>query len=361
MRRRTTVIAATLGVVAVAVPAWAYYALTSNSVQRSFTAASLSAATSPAAAPTGPTGVSVSWSLPASNLTGAKFVVTRTTDSAAVCTVASNVTSCADPNTVVPGTTYAYSIKTTLPGTLWETSSTAFQTTTPHVYAIDTIATQTAGTAFNVTVKAMKGSPLAVDTGYSGPKSVTFTGPASGPGSNAPTINGVALGTAANATFASGSVTVSATLTKKDTGVTITATTGTGVNTITGTSNSFTVNAGAKSALAYVTSSAGTTVACSSGSVIVGNGGTFTAFVGIFDSLGNLVANGGSATGVTITKGTGGGNNPSPGSLSVAANANPAVTSASSNMTLPTGSPADTTYTASSSGVSNVSCVVKKN
>jgi hypothetical protein len=46
--------------------------------------------------------------------------------------------------------------------------------------------------------------------------------------------------------------------------------------------------------------------------------------------------------------------------LTVAASANPAVTSGSSVLSIPTGNPADTTYTASSSGLTSVSCIVKK-
>lgn len=308
MRRPVTLVAATVGVLAVAVPAWAYYALTSNTVQRAYTAATLSAAVTPAATASSATAVAVSWSLPASQVPGASYVVTRTTDSLAVCTVAATVTSCADPNAVAPGTTYSYAVKTTLPGTSWETPATAFQTTTPHVYAIDTIATQTAGTPFTVTVKAMKGSPLAVDTAYIGSKSVTFTGPAASPGGNAASINGVAPGTAANVTFVLGSATVPATLTKKDTAATITATTGSGAMAVAGTSNAFAVNAGTGTRLAFTSVTGLGTVDCLLGCTVAGLGSnpSVSSKVSVVDAYGNTAANLGSALSFTVTKTSGG-------------------------------------------------------
>jgi hypothetical protein len=125
-----------------------------------------------------------------------------------------------------------------------------------------------------------------------------------------------------------------------------------------GTGLSVTVKVAAQKALQYVTTSAGTTDACPTGEVKVGNGGHLTAFVAVLDNFGNLTNNGASALSITITKVSGGGNAPSPASLTVLANATPAVTSASTELKIPTGNPTPSPYTASSGSLTSVTCTV---
>jgi len=124
------------------------------------------------------------------------------------------------------------------------------------------------------------------------------------------------------------------------------------------TSGSFTVVAGAASKLIYVTDATGSTNACPTGTVIVGNGGKLTAFVAVADASGNLALAPGPGITIAITRVTGDGLSPSPASLAIAAGSN--VTGGSSDMKLPNGSPADTTYTATAPGYAGVSCIVKK-
>lgn len=65
--------------------------------------------------------------------------------------------------------------------------------------------TKVAGTAFNLTVTAKTADNSAVDTTYSGTKTITFSGPSSSPNGNAPTAS-------ANVTFTNGVGTASITL-----------------------------------------------------------------------------------------------------------------------------------------------------
>ncbi len=217
----------------------------------------------------------------------------------------------------------------------------------PDTFLVANPGTQTAGTAFNVTITAILPGG-GTDTTYTGVKTIVFTGPANAPNGTPPTYP-------ATVTFASGVGTASITLFKAAS-TTLTATQA----AITGTSTAFTVKAGAQKALQYVTSAAGTTVACPAGNLVVGNGGSLTAFVAVIDNYGNLAANGASALTITITKVSGGGNAPSPATLTVAASANPAVTSGSSLLKLPNGSPADTPYRASSGALTTVTCIVQR-
>ena len=118
-------------------------------------------------------------------------------------------------------------------------------TGTVGTFALSNIGTQTAGTAFNVTVTAADpyGNP---SSGYAGTKVVTFSGPSNSPNGHVPTYP-------ASVTFTGGVGTASITLFDAQT-TTLTAT-ATGPN-LTGTSNSFTVNG--RSASAFSVTNPGT-------------------------------------------------------------------------------------------------------
>jgi hypothetical protein len=120
-------------------------------------------------------------------------------------------------------------------------------------------------------------------------------------------------------------------------------------------STTFTVTAGAATRLLF-TDSSGLNQTCAAGSLPVGNGGQLQTWVTVADAYGNPVT--GSARTVTLTKGAGGGDAPSPGTLSVASGA--AVTGGASTFKLPVGNPGDTTYTATSPSLSSTSCIIKK-
>lgn len=219
----------------------------------------------------------------------------------------------------------------------------------PDTFGLTNPGTQTAGSAFNLTITA-KLAAGGTDTGYSGSHVITFTGAPNGP-------NGAAPVYPATVTFTNGVGVANITL-YKAASTTLTATEA----LITG-STTFTVNPAAKSKLEYVTSAAGASNACPTGTQSgLGNGGSITVFVAIVDAYANLTANGSAAIPIAITRAptSGGGNAPSPAALTVAANANPAVTSASSLFKLPNGTPAATTYTSTAAGLTSVACVISK-
>ena len=101
----------------------------------------------------------------------------------------------------------------------------------PSKFAVSNPGTQTSGTAFGVTITAAD-SFGNTTTGYTGSKSVTFSGPSNAPGGAAPTYP-------STVTFTNGVGTPNITLTNAQS-TTLTATQG----SITGTSTSFTVNPG---------------------------------------------------------------------------------------------------------------------
>lgn len=290
-RRGAVVATAAVAAVAVGSAAWAYYTLSSNTKNATFTARSLSAPTGGTATVVNATTVTVSWTQPASQVPGAQYSVTNTVDGHTVCTV--TTTSCSD-TAAIPGVLNTYAVKAVLPSTTWDSAAASPSATPPPVFAVTNtsggaLSAQTAGTQFQVRITAMKGSPLAADTAYTGAKSVTFSGPSAAPNTTAPVVNGVTVGTASNVTFANGAATVNATLYRRETAVALTATTGTGTSTVTGTSATFAVNAGPRSALFFTSSSAD----CSGGAVTVARGttGAWTSKVSVADTWGNVVAN----------------------------------------------------------------------
>ena len=126
------------------------------------------------------------------------------------------------------------------------------------------------------------------------------------------------------------------------------------------TSASFLVTAAAINKLLFTDQTG--TATCATGSVIVGNAGTFSSYVSTTDVFGNIVARSATlASTVTLTKASGDGNTPSPTTLTIAATAS--TTSGASAMTIPNGNPADSVYTASisGSGLTPASCTVRKN
>ena len=298
--------------------------------------------TSTAATGTGPSSISIAWAAPTGgSVSPTQYVVRRTAPTTTtVCTVGGVVFTCNDTG-LVTGTTYTYTVEARI-GSNWSSGqTTGFTGTTsnPTFIVAPGAATKTAGTAFNTTITATTNG-VTTDTSYSGVKTITFSGPTASPSGQAPTYP-------VSVTFASGIGTASIKLYKVET-ATLAATDGTRSG-----SASVTVAAGAGTQLGYTAS----TPPCSGGSVIVGNGGSFTSKVTVYDAYLNPAPRVTSRT-VTLTRSPAATGTLVPTSLTVLANTS--VTSASFTFTLPVGNPPNTTVTAASSGLTSTACIVKK-
>jgi hypothetical protein len=303
------------------------------------TGLSLGLATSTLAAATGSTSIHVTWAAPGgASPTPTQYVVRRTAPTTAtVCTVTGSTFACDDTG-LTSSTSYTYTVEGTV-GTNWtsgQTTGFSASTTAPPTFIVSASGTKTAGTAFNATITATTNG-VTTDTSYTGSKTIVFTGPANSPSGQAPTYP-------ASVTFTSGVGTASIKLYNATTASLI-ATQG----TLTG-STSVTVIAAAANKLGYTSSS----VSCASGSVNVGNGGTFSSKVTMYDTYMNPATQATART-VTMTITTGA---VSPTSLTIAIAAS--ETSAAASHTIPAGNPAARTMTAGSSGLTGVNCIINR-
>jgi hypothetical protein len=178
-------------------------------------------------------------------------------------------------------------------------------------FALGAPSSPTAGAARSVTLTAQDAYQNRATT-YTGAKTLTWSGPGTAPdGTDTPTYP------ANPVTFSAGAATVTITLVRAES-----PTLNAGDGTISGTSGTFTVNAGAPAHLAWthVTLSRGASLGspcfftCSATNL--NNGGTFTAHLSVTDAEGNAVS--GLASSETITIGTNGGS-VSPTSVTVPA------------------------------------------
>jgi len=130
---------------------------------------------------------------------------------------------------------------------------------------------KTAGAAFQVQITATTNGAT-VDTTYTGAHALVFSGPHNSPSGKTPSYP-------ASVTFQNGVSVPNPTLTLFDAESTsLMVTDGTRSGSV-----SLTVMAAVPQQLVYV----GSSPSCSTGSVIVGNGGTFTSSVGLLDTYGN--------------------------------------------------------------------------
>lgn len=309
------------------------------------TARTLTVPTSVGAAATSASTIHVTWAAPGgTSATPTQYRVIRTAPtSTTVCTVAGGVFACDDTG-LTAGTTYTYTV-TALVGTNWTSVPSVgvtATTTAPGPFLVTTSGggTQTAGTAFTATITATTDG-VTTDTSYTGVKTITFAGPDASPSGTNPTYP-------VTVTFTNGVGTASITLYAAET-TALTATQGARNG-----STSVTVTAGAATQLRYTSSSH----SCTSGSVTVGNGGTFSSKVSQYDAQQNPVPQPGSARIVSISRAPGIGNlNPA----SVAIAVGNSESSGATNLTIPNGNPADITLTASATGLTSATCIVKKN
>ena len=304
-------------------------------------AISIGLPTSTSASSTGPTSIHIAWAAPGgASATPTQYVVRRTAPSTAtVCTVTGVVFACDDAG-LTGATTYTYTVEAKV-GSNWTSGqTTGFSATTSAAnFLVSLVAgSKIAGTAFTATITATTNG-VTTDVAYAGVKTLAFSGPASSPSGQAPTYP-------ATVTFVDGVGSASVTLYKVET-ATLSVTDGTRTGTV-----SVTVVAGAANRLGYTSSS----LSCALGSVVVGNGGSFTSKVTVYDAWLNPVTEAVART-INLTKNTGIGTL-APVTLTIPIAAS--ETSVSFTFTLPSGNPPDTTVTAASAGVTSTNCIVKK-
>ncbi len=139
------IVALVVSVAVLAGTAFAYFLSTDSSHPAVATAASLSPPTNATAKATGPSRITVGWTVPASQLTGAQYQVTRTSPGSPtiVCTVSPPAHECQDAG-VIAATTYVYAIAAVLPGTHWVSAAiTASASAARAVPVIDTVTSTT--------------------------------------------------------------------------------------------------------------------------------------------------------------------------------------------------------------------------
>jgi hypothetical protein len=192
-------------------------------------------------------------------------------------------------------------------------------------FTLSTPATQTAGSAFSVTLTAADAYGNAVSP--EGPQTITFSGPEASPSEKAPSYP-------ASVTFSGSSATASITLYDATGAVSLTATQGSAK----GTSASFAVNPAAAGKLAWTAPSGNGEAEglCLFTCTWVGfsKNKTWTAKVSVTDAYGNIVSNVGSGHNVSLTE-------PSNGSISTKTLTMPSASTATSSTSV--------TYTAANS------------
>jgi hypothetical protein len=170
------------------------YAPTSYAIAQ---ANSLSAPSAPTATETGATAITVGWTLPATQLTGAQYKVTRNSgpgSGTVVCAVASNITSCQDM-ALSSATAYGYTVKAVI-GTNWQSSPIAASATTIGV-TTTSLTNGVVGSAYSGTLTAIGGTgtythwALSSGTLPSGATLNTSTGTISGTPNAAATTSGL--------------------------------------------------------------------------------------------------------------------------------------------------------------------------
>lgn len=176
MSKRGAVVAtAGAAVVAVALPAWAYYALTSNTTTATATARTLGTPVAGVPVVT-PGGITFSVGAPASGPTPTGYRVDRTAPSAVagVCALPAGGGTCTDPSPVA-GQTNRYAVHALLAS--WQSpvpAAVAAVAAAPSFTVTSSTATPMAGTPFTVTITARNGS--AIETAYAGSKTLTWDG-----------------------------------------------------------------------------------------------------------------------------------------------------------------------------------------
>ena len=291
--RRAAVLAGVLvGVgLAGAGAAFAYFTSTdaTNAAGARATAATLSAPSAGTATANGGGSVTVGWTLPASQLEGAQYQVTRIAGAGApstVCTVSATTSSCQDTG-LTPGSGYTYSVDALLGA--WQSSSVTASTTTsvPTLSVTLSAGPYAAGSPITVTqVEASLGG--SVDTSMNGTVPITWSGLAQSPTGVVPTYPQGAV------TFTDGVASPDATFTPSD-AVASTLTATDGASSSTTGSVTFSVAPGAASRLDVTEQPSG-----ASGGTAFGS----QPAIAVDDGDGNVVTADTSTVTLAITAGT---------------------------------------------------------
>jgi len=347
VRRAFVALVVVAGVLASVSTAFAAWILAGSGAGAS-TAQNLGLATSTHAAATSSSSIHITWSAPtAPSASPSQYVVRRIAPTAAtVCTLTVPATLVCDDTGLQASTTYSYTVEARI-GSNWSSGQTAaFSATTPgppnFLAQLVLAGNKTAGTAFQIQLTATTNG-VTTDTSYTGAHTITFSGPHNSPGGNAPTYP-------ATVTFVNGVSQPNPSITLFDAEtVALNASDGTHTGSVT-----VTVIAAAANRLGYTTSSP----SCSSGTVIVGNGGTFTSYVSLFDQYQNTATSASSTT-ITLTPNPTGTGTLSPTSLTVPSGTS--QTSGSLTFTGPHGGGNwSVTITATAAPLTTASCTVKK-
>ena len=164
-------------------------------------------------------------------------------------------------------------------------------------FTIDAVGTQTVNTAFGVTVRTVDTYGNAA-TYTAGPHTIVWTGPANAPNGTAPLYPGTATSLTFSNVGGQGVAIATGIKLYKAASTTLTATEA----AKTGTSASFTVNAGSPASMAFINctqpSAANTT--CAGSPFSTGNNGTLQANVALKDAYGNI-ATAASAVSINLT------------------------------------------------------------
>lgn len=202
-----------------------------------------------------------------------------------------------DTTTAANGSYSLQAVATDHAGNSFTTTTVTVTVTNSYTVTLAPTGTKTAGTAFNVTITAKDASGTTV-SGYSGTRTILFTGPANSPAGTSPTSQ-------ASVSFTGGVGTANVTLVKAET-VSLVATQQGGGPT---GSVSVTVSPGTASKLAWTNiTTSGTPTAVPSpcfytcGYDDFGRGNQFKANVIFTDAYGNTVSNIGAGRSVTVTR-----------------------------------------------------------
>lgn len=233
-------------------------------------------ATNRVATATGNTSIHITWAAPGGpGATPTQYVVRRTAPTTStVCTVTPPTFACDDTG-LNPGTTYTYTVESRV-GTDWSSGQspgfTATTTTPTFIVTLTPGGSKTAGVNFTVQLTATTDG-VTTDTGYTGSHAITFSGPGNSPDGSQPNYPN-------SVNFTAGVGTATVRLKKAET-VTLTADDGSRSGNV-----NVTVVAAAGDKLLYTNSS----LDCSSGTVYVGAGGTWTSKVTVVDQFENPTA-----------------------------------------------------------------------
>jgi hypothetical protein len=292
LRRSASMVLSSLGITVAlgAVGAFAFFIFqdASNFFGAQAQASSLSAPTSPVVTVNGSQKLTVSWTLPVSQLTGAQYQVVQTAPGApsTICTVSSATTSCPDTG-LTPATSYSFSVKAVLSSWQSSTITSSATTSTPVLTVSIGAGPYTAGSSVAVSQITAKVAGV-TDTTYAGTKTMTWSGLANSPSGTAP------LYPSSSVTFTNGVASPGTTFTAYKAAASTLSVADAAAPVVSG-STSFTVGFASAAKLSFTTSPS----LASTGTAFIGQ-----PVVAVQDLYGNVVTSDSSSVTLAITAGT---------------------------------------------------------